>query len=115
MVYKQNYVNFREYIDPIRDMSPKLESLKRSFRTTLNQYSAGSNVHPDNITCENGDPNSIRRYQALRDFSLYNTKANLIGEYMDLVKQYGLIVLFSQIFPPAAILSFVCNFIQMKS
>ena len=86
MVYKQNWANFREYIDPIRDMRPKLQKLKMQFKETIDRYSKGSKVHPDQIKCETGDELSIRRYQAIRDFTLYNTKANLIGEYMDLVK-----------------------------
>lgn len=34
---------------------------------------------------------------------------------MELVAQFGFISLFSEIFPPASLCSFICNFIQMKS
>ena len=34
---------------------------------------------------------------------------------MELVAQFGFISLFSEIFPPASLFSFICNFIQMKS
>ena len=62
MVYKQNYANFREYIDPIRDMQPKLVELKNEFKETLDKYKKTSKVAPDSIKCEKGDKKSIRRY-----------------------------------------------------
>ena len=45
---------------------------------------------------------------------LLGTKANIIGDYMELVTQFGFICLFSEVFPPAALCSFICNFIKMK-
>lgn len=50
----------------------------------------------------------------MRDNTLYDEKANIIGDYMELVAQYGFITLFSEIFPPASLCSFICNYIQMK-
>lgn len=67
------------------------------------------------VKCEKGDPMSIRHYQCKKNDLLYNEKPNIIGEYMELVAQFGFISLFSEIFPPASLFSFICNFIQMKS
>ena len=91
---RQNYANVREYLDPIREMKPKLDKLKERFKNSLRDYSMDSKKHPDNVICEKGDDENIRKYQALRDCTIYNKKANLVSEYMDMVKQYGLIVLF---------------------
>ena len=46
---------------------------------------------------------SIREYQAIRDFTLAPGGAGVIDCYMELVAQFGFIVLFSEIFPPATL------------
>jgi anoctamin-10 len=51
----------------------------------------------------------------MKNDALYNEKANIIGDYMELIAQFGFIALFSEVFPPASLFSFICNFIQMKS
>ena len=115
MAFKQNYTNFREYIDPIWQLKPKIDAIKEEFAETLAKYEPDSKTPIEEVKCEKTDEYSIRRFQALRDYALSDEKANIIGEYMELIKQFGFIVLFSEIFPPAALFSFVCNFIQMKS
>ena len=96
-------------------MEPELQSLRDKFGDTLCNYSYERCTNHEHIHFKKGEQDNIRKFQALRDCKLYNTKANLIGEYMELVKQYGLIVLFGEVFPPAALMSCICNFIQMKS
>lgn len=66
------------------------------------------------VVSDKEDPKNIRKYQTFKNNLLYNEKANIIGDYMELVAQFGFITLFSEIFPPASLCSFICNYIQMK-
>ena len=54
-------------------------------------------------------------YQVLRDLYLMSDPPNILLFYEELVKQYGYILLFSQVFPVAAIMSFISNAIQVRS
>ena len=66
-------------------MKPKLDALDEEFKETLDKYDVNSITPIEEVKCEKGDPNSIRRYQALKNATLYDQKADIIGEYMDLV------------------------------
>ena len=57
------------------------------------------------------DDLSIRKYQALKNFKLVGDKPNILEYYMEIVCQYGFIVLFSSIFPPAALMSSISNWV----
>ena len=113
--FKQNWANLKEYMIPIYEIQPKINKLNEEFKETLDKYKKTSTTPVDEIVCKPGDPMSIRRYQCLKNDVLYNEKANIIGDYMELVAQFGFISLFSEVFPPASFFSFICNFIQMKS
>jgi hypothetical protein len=54
-------------------------------------------------------------YQALRDFSLYRKESHVHEDYMELVTQFGYVILFGQIFPLAALFSVLTNQIQIRS
>jgi len=60
---------------------------------------------------EGPDTLTIRRYQAEKNYMLLPTDANkeILGNYLELVVQFGFIVLFSCIFPLAAFVSFLSN------
>ena len=109
----QNWATIKTYINPIIDMKPKMDKLDDEYKETLEMYASNSLTPVDQVKCEKGDLKSIRAYQAFKNDTLYDTKADIIGEYMNLVTQFGFITLFSEIFPPASLCSFVCNFIQM--
>lgn len=93
------------------EKQPLIDKLNEEFQDTLDKYKSDS-THPiGDVKCEKGDPMSIRRYQTLKNDMLYDEKANIIGDYMELIAQFGFICLFSEVFPPASLASFVCNFI----
>ena len=60
-----------------------------------------------------GDPKStdlsLRRYQAVRSYNLMDEKPEMLEYYLELVVQFGYIVLFSEVFPLAAFLSLLSN------
>ena len=58
---------------------------------------------------------TYREYQAIRDFNMSGEKPDILANYMELVVQFGYIVLFSEVFPLAAFMSIISNYIQMKS
>jgi hypothetical protein len=95
-------------------MEPKLKKLDEEFKEVLDKYSPDSKTPVSEITCDSKDEQNIRKYQTFKNDMLYNEKANIIGDYMELVAQFGFITLFSEIFPPASLCSFICNYIQMK-
>ena len=70
---------------PIYEIQPKLDKLNEEFKETLAKYKKNSLTPVDEIVCKRGDPMSIRRYQCLKNDALYNEKANIIGDYMELV------------------------------
>lgn len=51
----------------------------------------------------------------MRDYALEKCDAKVIDNYMELVVQFGFIVLFSEAFPLAAFCSLFSNNIQMLS
>jgi hypothetical protein len=60
-------------------------------------------------------PENIRLYQIKRDLVLDPNSPDIIGNYMELVVQFGFITLFSVVFPLAPILSLFANIIQMDT
>jgi hypothetical protein len=50
-----------------------------------------------------------RHYQALRDYSLFAYQASVLENYMELVIQFGYVILFGQIFPLGALFSMASN------
>lgn len=68
-----------------------------------------------NIGDKNSDDLSFRRYQAVKSFNLMTEKPEMLDCYMELVVQFGYIVLFSEVFPLASLLSLISNGIQIRS
>ena len=61
---------------------------------------------------EDGLENQMARrryYQGVRDFFLMENDFNIMESYMELVIQYGYVIMFGQIFPLAALLSMISN------
>ena len=50
-----------------------------------------------------------KHFQALRDYSLFSKGATVLDNYMELVSQFGYVVLFAQIFPLGALASYGSN------
>ena len=48
-------------------------------------------------------------FQVYRDLSMMSDKPNILLYYEELVKQFGYIILFSGVFPLAALLSIISN------
>ena len=118
-------MNLLEYFLPILRTKWKLLELEQRFQKVITQYSPltdASNIAEERqpLKQEGGeeiaetDP-TIREYQALRDYSLVNEKPNILEYYMEIVCQYGFIVLFTSIFPPAALMSAISNWVQIKN
>lgn len=57
---------------------------------------------------------TVKEYQAKREHILNKEKDDVLGDYMDLTIQFGYVIFFSSIFPPAGILSMICNYFEMK-
>ena len=55
----------------------------------------------------------MRRYQSIRSFNLNDERPNILEMYMELVVQFGYIVLFSVVFPMGAFMSLCTNYIQI--
>jgi hypothetical protein len=68
-----------------------------------------------NIGEKESDDLSYRRYHAVKSFNLMSEKPHMLDCYMELVVQFGYIVLFSSVFPLASLLSLVSNAIQIRS
>ena len=64
---------------------------------------------------DQAEKKTIRRYQTLRDAMLGVGKGDIVDNYMQLIVQFGFIVLFGGVFAPAALLSSFTNFIQIAS
>lgn len=128
-------MNMIEYLTPILKVEKKLNAIETHFKSTLAKYLPKERM--DNIKDatddedENqmevlgdkmesiafkvniGDPKSddlsYRRYQSVRSYNLMEEKPEMLECYMELVVQYGYIVLFSVVFPLASLLSLVSN------
>jgi len=64
---------------------------------------------------EKKEVKTYRKYQALRDFKLISEKPNMLDYYMELIIQFGYIVLFSEVFPLAGLMSLISNSLQIHS
>ena len=53
-------------------MKPKLDALDEEFKETLDKYDVNSITPIEEVKCVKGDPKSIRRYQALKNATLYD-------------------------------------------
>lgn len=128
-------MNLIEYLTPILRVKKKLDAIQVHFRETLlnylpadeiplpsehneedeNQFEAlgdkmESMAFKVNIGPEAEVPDlSLRRYQAVKSFNLMDEKPVMLDAYMELVVQYGYIVLFSAVFPLASLLSLISN------
>jgi hypothetical protein len=58
---------------------------------------------------------SLRKYQSMRSIALNPERPNIQRSYMELVVQFGYIVLFSVVFPLGAFMSLITNHIQINS
>ena len=83
--FKQNWANIKQWLIPIRDMEPKIKKLDEEFRVTLDKYAPDSKTPVLEVTCDSKDALTIRKYQTFKNDMLYNEKANIIGDYMELV------------------------------
>ena len=83
--FKQNWANLKEYFIPIYEIQPKIDVLNEEYKETLDKYKKNSLTPISEIECKPGDQLSIRRYQCFKNDALYNEKANIIGDYMELV------------------------------
>ena len=55
------------------------------------------------------DLDTIRRYQAERNYNMDPEAPNVIDQYMELLVQFGFVAIFSFAFPLAPLLSLLCN------
>ena len=74
-----------EWLTPIREMEPKLKVLDEEFKETLDKYATDSKTPILEVTCDKEDELNIRKYQTFKNDMLMNEKANIIGDYMELV------------------------------
>ena len=51
----------------------------------------------------------------MKNYYLEPDETNIMENYMELVVQYGYVIMFGQIFPLAAACSMISNYIQIKS
>ena len=116
MACKQIALNLIEWLKPVFTVKPKLKRLEQEYAATIEEYKFDPSEQPMKAGRKKESENpSIREYQAIRDFTLAPGGAGVIDCYMELVAQFGFIVLFSEIFPPAALFSLICNNIQITS
>ena len=123
-------MNVLEYFTPILKIKKPLDELKFKFRNTLNKYlpkedqiveqtlfdkldGGGLNQVQDEL--DDNEDLSIRRFQALRSHTLSDEIPSILECYMELVIQFGYIVLFAGVFPLGAVMSLISNYIQIMS
>ena len=53
-------------------MKPKIDALDEEFKETLEKYNVNSLTPIEEVKCEKDDLMSIRRYQALKNSTLYD-------------------------------------------
>jgi len=83
--FKQNWANIKEWLIPIREMGPKLKKLDEEYKEVLDKYAKDSKTPVGEVTCNKEDAMTIRKYQTFKNDMLYNEKANIIGDYMELI------------------------------
>lgn len=62
-----------------------MDKLNDEFKETIEMYQPNSLTPIEEVKCERNDKKSIRCYQAFKNATLYDIKADIIGEYMNLV------------------------------
>jgi len=77
---------------------------------SIEEEDAGPNTERDEESQE-----MLRRFQSVRDGQLGIGKGNILDNYMQLIVQYGYIVLFSSTFPLASVMSIIQNIITLNS
>lgn len=91
----------------------KMDEARQELENEVkNEKEAADSENPDLIP---KDPKDIRLYQIKRDLVLDPNPPDIINNYMELVVQFGFIVLFSVVFPLAAPLSLIANLIQLDT
>jgi len=124
MVFKQVGMNVVEYFTPIFKIKKPLDELRYKFKDTLNKFLPKEDQITERtlfdkidgglgkIDVENEEEDlSIRRFQALRSLTLSDEMPNILEQYMELVIQFGYIVLFAEVFPLGAVMSLISNYI----
>lgn len=110
MACKQIALNVLEWLKPVLTIKPKLQRLNQQYAATIKEYQFDPKEAPMKAGRKEATENpSIREYQAIRDLTLAPGGAGVLDCYMELVAQFGFIVLFSEIFPPAALFSLLSN------
>lgn len=69
-------------------------------------------------TGENDEDDEVKDalgYQVNRDLAMMSDPPNILLFYEELVKQFGYIVLFSNVFPLASLMSYISNGVQVAS
>lgn len=120
MACKQVGLNIVEYLKPLLTIKPKISKINADYQDVIDSYKSGFKIQDNKLKKLTKSTivrkeNAIREYQALRDYALENEDAKVIDNYMELVVQFGFIVLFSEAFPLAAVFSLFSNNIQMIS
>ena len=125
MVYKQVGMNVVEYFTPIFKIKKPLDELRYKFKDTLNKFlqkedqitertlfdKIDGGLGKIDVENEEEEDLSIRRFQALRSLTLSDEMPNILEQYMELVIQFGYIVLFAEVFPLGAVMSLISNYI----
>jgi hypothetical protein len=69
----------------------------------------------EDVKDDQNNKDMIRRFQSVRDGQLGKGKGKVLDNYMQLIVQYGYIVLFSSTFPLASVMSIIQNIITLNS
>ena len=119
-----------EYLVPVLTTKKKLEDKIVEYKDTLNLYlpedmhfkdknilgmEKKNKVADEDSSLSERKPKTIRQFQAERSNILMAEKPNILDAYMELIIQFGYVVLFSEVFPLGALMSFISNGIQQRS
>lgn len=124
MAFKQTSQNMVEYIIPILKTKKKLDNHQNDYMGMLTKLqvsgkdpnqTVGVNDSHTELVQDDVQIRDIRKFQAHRDEILLQDKPNVLDHYMELVVQFGFIVLFSSVFPLASLMSLISNRIQIGS
>mmetsp|Transcript_28020 Transcript_28020/g.42370 ORF Transcript_28020/g.42370 Transcript_28020/m.42370 type:complete len:293 (-) Transcript_28020:820-1698(-) len=140
MAFKQILINFIEYWMPIIKVRGPLNDLKEDYSdlfnvrkslasipflfqekkhlaTDHNTHSAANllDIEGNELREEEQPIKPMREYQTLRDMLLVKDKPDILYHYMELVVQFGYIILFSAVFPLAGLMSVISNTFQINS
>ena len=85
-----------------------IEGIDEKSFSSLMPFKTGDNEDDDDVK-------DCLGYQVKRDLAMFSDPPNILLYYEELVKQFGYIVLFSNVFPLASLMSFISNGIQVTS